>query len=309
MRRLLLAAMLSAFLAGAAPISSPRAESGPNQPAAPARTVQPDAFRVIPAARLIGRAVGDVNSQPAGTVEFVLVDSGSGQVRALVIGSGGFLTIGQDLVAVPWQALAQVGQDGSLRVDVARDSLNTAPRITRDRIADLASPAMMTRITDHYAASGGGQGKAPARQQAPGQGRAQDQAAVPPHILVGRGYVTTILPSQAATADGIVGDRVITPAGSEIGHIDELMIDAQSGKVAYALVARGGFLGMGQEWVPVPFAPLAWNPSRQAYVLDTGGKKLTELPGFPRQQDLPVTVSREELAELYQRYGAAPYWQ
>ncbi len=48
-------------------------------------------------------------------------------------------------------------------------------------------------------------------------------------------------------ADTLEGDKVVDPAGDEIGTIDHIMIDVLGGRVAYAVLAMGGFLGIGEK--------------------------------------------------------------
>jgi sporulation protein YlmC with PRC-barrel domain len=47
------------------------------------------------------------------------------------------------------------------------------------------------------------------------------------------------------TARTINGDKVINMAGKHLGKIEDLMIDLENGRVAYAVLSFGGFLGLG----------------------------------------------------------------
>jgi len=53
-------------------------------------------------------------------------------------------------------------------------------------------------------------------------------------------------------SDRIEGTSVCRPRGEKIGEIQRLMIDKISGKVAYAVLSFGGFLGFAQKHFPVP---------------------------------------------------------
>jgi len=50
------------------------------------------------------------------------------------------------------------------------------------------------------------------------------------------------------------------PNGDKIGHIERLMIDKVTGKVSYAILSFGGFLGMGTSLLPLPWAPSHLQP-------------------------------------------------
>jgi sporulation protein YlmC with PRC-barrel domain len=47
--------------------------------------------------------------------------------------------------------------------------------------------------------------------------------------------------------------RVKSPQGEDLGKIEEVMIDMEIGRVAYAVLSFGGLWGLGSKWVPVPW--------------------------------------------------------
>ncbi len=53
-----------------------------------------------------------------------------------------------------------------------------------------------------------------------------------------------VRPHQLIASDRVEGTAVRRPNGDRIGHIERLMIDKISGKVSYAILSFGGFLGM-----------------------------------------------------------------
>ena len=63
-------------------------------------------------------------------------------------------------------------------------------------------------------------------------------------------------PHQLIASDRVEGTSVRRPNGDRIGHIERLMIDKISGKVSYAILSFGGFLGMGTNLLPLPWARL-----------------------------------------------------
>jgi len=75
-------------------------------------------------------------------------------------------------------------------------------------------------------------------------------------------------PHQLIASDRVEGTAVRRPNGDRIGHIERLMIDKITGKVSYAILSFGGFLGMGSNLLPLPWARLAYNPRFEAYELD-----------------------------------------
>ena len=76
----------------------------------------------------------------------------------------------------------------------------------------------------------------------------------------------------------IVGSPVVNDANEKIGDVDDLLVEP-SDKVLFAVLSVGGFLGMGEHLVVVPFSSLQMTGNR---VLLPGGTKgaLEALPEF-----------------------------
>jgi hypothetical protein len=114
-------------------------------------------------------------------------------------------------------------------------------------------------------------------------------------------------PHQLIASDRIEGTAVRRPNGDRIGHIERLMIDKISGKVSYAILSFGGFLGMGARLLPLPWARLTYNPGIEAYQLDIDDDELRGAPSFRADKDFDWG-DRSQEAELHRYYGIAPYW-
>ena len=89
---------------------------------------------------------------------------------------------------------------------------------------------------------------------------------------------------QLIASDRVEGTAVRRPNGDKIGHIERLMIDKISGKVSYAILSFGGFLGMGTKLLPLPWARLTYNPRFEAYQLDIDDEELQARAVIPRRQ-------------------------
>jgi sporulation protein YlmC with PRC-barrel domain len=86
----------------------------------------------VRASRLIGTRVRNAAGESIGDINDVVLGS-DGQVRAVIVGVGGFLGLGEREVAVAMDALQlQAGQSGAstVTVDVMRETLKDAPRWT-----------------------------------------------------------------------------------------------------------------------------------------------------------------------------------
>src|SRR5262245_31821376 len=104
-------------------------------------------------------------------------------------------------------------------------------------------------------------------------------------------------------SDRIEGTEIRRSDGRRIGSIQRLMIDKLSGNVAYAVLAFGGFLGIGQKHLPVPWTSLKYNPSFGAYVLDLSDEELRRAPSYEADSEFDWGDRSQEVA-LHNYYGA-----
>lgn len=109
-------------------------------------------------------------------------------------------------------------------------------------------------------------------------------------------------------ASTLKGDRVVNAAGEDIGKIDEIMIDTPTGRVAYAVLSFGGFLGMGNKLFAIPWNVLSLDEDKQVFRLNIDKGTLERAPGFDKN-DWPDMTDRAWGGRIYTYYGASPYWE
>lgn len=83
-------------------------------------------------------------------------------------------------------------------------------------------------------------------------------------------------------ADTLIGDNVVNAAEEDLGDIKEIMLDMQTGQVAYAVLAFGGFLGMGEKLFAVPWQALHLDTVNKRFVLNVDKERLKTAPGFDK---------------------------
>ena len=108
------------------------------------------------------------------------------------------------------------------------------------------------------------------------------------------------------SASTIKGDKVVNSAGDDLGKIEELMIDLQDGRVAYAVLSFGGFLGRGNKHFAIPWQALSPRLDEHVFTLEIPRDILEKAEGFDKDR---WPTSREELSSTYTYYGYQPYWQ
>ncbi|HSN19408.1 MAG TPA: PRC-barrel domain-containing protein [Usitatibacter sp.] len=107
---------------------------------------------------------------------------------------------------------------------------------------------------------------------------------------------------------GLGGDRIVNRRGEELGQLEHVMIDVPSGRVAYAVLARGGVFGLGAKLFAIPWEALTLDAPRQCFVLDVERERLDRAPGFDRDH-WPAMADEAWATGVHDYYGRAPYWK
>ena len=118
---------------------------------------------------------------------------------------------------------------------------------------------------------------------------------------------TTLTSPQVQSASTLIGGDVHNPQGENLGSIKELMLDVELGRVAYAVLSFGGFLGMGDKLFAIPFGALSLNAAKDHFTLNVPKERLKEAPGFDKD-DWPSAADRTWGREIHTFYGVEPYW-
>ena len=111
---------------------------------------------------------------------------------------------------------------------------------------------------------------------------------------------------RLSARDRVEGTPVRRSGGEKIGTIERLMIDKLSGNVAYAVLSFGGFLGMGQKHLPIPWARLTYDRNLGAYHLDLSDEELKQAPSFAADQEFDWGDRSREV-EIHNYYRVPPY--
>ena len=80
------------------------------------------------------------------------------------------------------------------------------------------------------------------------------------------------------------GDPVVNEEGVELGILEHLMLDVAAGRIAYAVVARGGVLGIGEKLYAVPWAKVKRDAASCCFVIDITPEAFDAAPCFERRQ-------------------------
>ncbi|GGY75904.1 PRC-barrel domain-containing protein [Pseudoduganella plicata] len=103
-------------------------------------------------------------------------------------------------------------------------------------------------------------------------------------------------------ADTLMGEDVYNRQEEDLGDIKEIMLDMQSGQIAYAVLSFGGILGMGDKLFAVPWQALQLDTVNKRFILDIPKERLESAPGFDKDA-WPDMASPEFGSQIHGFYG------
>lgn len=106
-------------------------------------------------------------------------------------------------------------------------------------------------------------------------------------------------------ASKVNGTNVYNRQGDSIGSIYDVMIDKRSGRVDYAIMSFGGFLGLGEHYHPLPWHLLQYDPRQGGYVVDLDRDRLQGGPSFA-SSTMPDWSNGGYSQQVDDYYGVAP---
>ncbi|PJI44847.1 MAG: photosystem reaction center subunit H [Rhizobium sp.] len=106
-------------------------------------------------------------------------------------------------------------------------------------------------------------------------------------------------------SDKVDGTAVYGANGERIGSIKRIILEKRGGRVAYAVLSFGGFLGIGDDYYPLPWEKLTYDESLDGYRIDLTRE---QIEGAPRLADDDGNWYRDNGRNVYDFYGVPPYW-
>ena len=110
------------------------------------------------------------------------------------------------------------------------------------------------------------------------------------------------------SASTLIGNAVRNREGEDLGRIEDFMMDLETGRVAYAVLSFGGFLGVGNKLFAVPWDAFTIDAIHHAFVLDVSKERLKEAPGFDKDH-WPDVADSEARTRIFGFYGVTPDWE
>ena len=109
------------------------------------------------------------------------------------------------------------------------------------------------------------------------------------------------------SADKVKGTVVYNSSGDKLGTVENVMIDKQSGKVAYAVMSFGGFLGIGERYHPLPWSTLDYDVQQDGYCVPMSKEVLEKAPTYAAGDKIDMS-DRRWGEQVHRYYNVDPYW-
>ena len=106
---------------------------------------------------------------------------------------------------------------------------------------------------------------------------------------------------DSISSEKVDGTAVYGRDGEQVGSVHHVMIGKRDGKVRHAVVSYGGFLGIGEDYFPLPWSELTYDERRGGYVVDRDVDQLKNGPRYRRDQEPSWDASYDEQLTSY--YG------
>jgi hypothetical protein len=107
--------------------------------------------------------------------------------------------------------------------------------------------------------------------------------------------------------DKVAGTNVYNNAGEKLGDVEDVMIDKRTGRIAYAVLSFGGFLGIGDKYYPLPWSAMTYDQGLGGYRVNLDKRMLEGAPAYGRDD----AIAWEDEAwgrRIHDYYKADPYW-
>jgi hypothetical protein len=100
-------------------------------------------------------------------------------------------------------------------------------------------------------------------------------------------------------SDKVQGTSVYRSNGEKVGSVDRVMIDKISGKVSYAVMSFGGFMGIGEDYYPLPWKLLTYNPQLEGYEVNIAETQLKGAPKYSTHETWDWSTRGQAIDDYY----------
>jgi sporulation protein YlmC with PRC-barrel domain len=104
------------------------------------------------------------------------------------------------------------------------------------------------------------------------------------------------------------GKKVTNANGEDLGKLEDIVTDPQSGRIVFGVVSFGGLLGLGDRFFTIPWSALQLTGDAKTFILNVDQDRLKNATSFTSDH-WPNFADEQFAAATYKYYGQRPYWQ
>jgi hypothetical protein len=199
----------------------------------------------------------------------------------------------------------------TLYLNITREQLREAPAIRFISLERLSQPGLRQEVRSFYAqhvGMGRSRWEHPEMQTAqnnpPQEGSVQGKAQAQAKTF---GSPMLVSVADMARASEVIGLKVQDPRYDRVHRLQDALIVARGGNLAYGLVSFGGFLGVADKIAAVPWSSLTIRAPEGFAKLDASRQTLET--ASINEEDLGRLAQRQYAREIYNDFGVRPYWE
>jgi sporulation protein YlmC with PRC-barrel domain len=242
---------------------------------------------------LLGMDVRNPSGEKLGNINDVVLDLPSGRVAFCVLASGGILGIGDKLLALPPMTLKISPGRTHLVLNSEKEFLRQAPSFDWNHWPEVANASFTNEVYRYHLATypkmrqieaahivKNNTAKAPPREGWKPGYRNPNAGIVPGGIIEEAAGAERNEELKFSRASQFVGASVRNGQGEKLGTIRDVAVDLASGRILYAVLASGGFLGVGEKLFAIPTGALKHTGEERTLLLHASKDLLKSTPGF-----------------------------
>ena len=216
-----------------------------------------------------------------------LVLSPEGGVKYAVLGFGGVAGVGESYTAAPFELLdVRLQEDKwAVNLEMAADDFKNAPRIQSDDYRELTDPQWTARVDRFFTP----------RSESDEKSKAETEPAAREHRAV----------EHVILASKVRGAKPKYAQNQELGKLEDLLLDREH-RVAFVILGRGGLAGIGETYIPVPWAKLSLSKAKEntgiTVTIDATKEQLEKAP-VVKGADYATLMARGFAKEVRHYFG------
>ena len=213
------------------------------QPTTAAQRKPGDLDKIRKVSTLIGANImNHTNTKIANLRDLAL--SREGAIVYAIVGFGGVAGVAESYTAIPYELLGVRSDDGkwAVNLDMTADDLKSAPMIKSENYRELLDPSWIARVDQFVQARGDSQHHP----------RRTEKAEKRPLQIVGRVLLATKIRNATLQNN----------KNQDLGKVEDLLLD-RADRVVFVIIGRGGVLGIGENYIPIPWSVLGIGENRE----------------------------------------------